>query len=228
MTESLPEAVLWDMDGTIIDSEPAWMRAETELVESFGHTWTPEDALLTVGFGLMECARILASRGVDLDEAEIVDRLTSRMIELLTTEQLWRPGALELMKEIQDAGIPQALVTMSFGSMAQHVADHIPFAPFSAIVAGDDVTHSKPHPEPYLIAADKLGVDPTRCVAIEDSVPGVTSAVAAGTMTIAIPHQTPLLEGDGYTVWPELSGRGLADLERVVLAAQSQQQGAGA
>ncbi|WP_111719661.1 HAD family phosphatase [Homoserinimonas sp. OAct 916] len=223
MTKMLPDAVLWDMDGTIIDSEPAWMRAESELVTSFGHAWTAEDAQLTVGFGLWECAGILVSRGVDLSEAEIIDRLTARVIELLTVEQLWRPGALEMMKQVQDARIPQALVTASFRSMAQHVADSIPFAPFDVIIAGDDVTHNKPHPEPYLMAAQKLGVDPTRSIAFEDSVPGTASAVAAGTMTIAVPHQSPLPEGAGYTLWSTLSGRGLGDLEHVVRGTQETQ-----
>lgn len=223
MTETLPEAVLWDMDGTIIDSEPAWMRAESELVTSFGETWTDEDAQLTVGHGLWECARILTTRGVDLGEAEIIDRLTRRVIELLSIEQIWRPGALELMKQVQDAGIPQSLVTASFRSMAQHVADCIPFAPFSHIVAGDDVTHSKPHAEPYLAAAERLGVSPARCIAFEDSVPGITSAVAAGTLAIAVPHQTPLPADARYTLWPTLAGRGMIDLEQVMLAGRDLQ-----
>jgi HAD superfamily hydrolase (TIGR01509 family) len=201
------------MDGTIVDTEPYWMVAEQELVGSFGGTWTHEDGLRLVGNGLPDSARILREAGVDLPVAEIIDRLSDRVMEQIRVEVPWRPGARELLRGIRDAGIPTALVTMSIGRMAHQVADAVPFAAFDHVVAGDDVAHSKPHPEAYLTAARLLGVDARDCVAIEDSAPGVASAAASGATTIAVPHHVPLPADDGYVLWDTLAGRSLADVE---------------
>jgi HAD superfamily hydrolase (TIGR01509 family) len=208
-----PAAVLWDMDGTIVDTEPYWMVAEQALVGSFGGTWTHEDGLRLVGNGLPDSARILQEAGVDLPAAEIIDRLSDRVMEQILVEVPWRPGARELLRGIRDAGIPTALVTMSIGRMARQVADAVPFDAFDHVVAGDDVVRSKPHPEAYLAAADLLGVDIRDCVAIEDSVPGVASAVASGATVIAVPHHVPLPADDAYVLWDTLAGRTLADVE---------------
>jgi HAD superfamily hydrolase (TIGR01509 family) len=207
-----PAAVLWDMDGTIVDTEPYWMVAEQELVGSFGGTWTHEDGLRLVGNGLPDSARILQEAGVDLPVAEIVDRLSDRVMEQIRVEVPWRPGARELLREIREAGIPTALVTMSIGRMAHQVAAAVPFDAFDHVVAGDDVTHSKPHPEAYLTAAGLLGVDIRDCVAVEDSAPGVASAVASGATVVAVPHHVPLPADDAYVLWDTLAGRVLADV----------------
>ena len=216
VTELLPAAVLWDMDGTLVDTEPYWLTAEAELVASFGGTWTHEDGLTLVGSGLWHAAGILQHRGVDLAEDEIVNRLTDRVMEQIETGVAWRPGALELLAELRDAGIPTALVTMSIRRMAEHVSSFIPFTAFDHIVAGDSVTHSKPHPEPYLLGAELLGVDAVRCVAIEDSTPGLASAVAAGAVAIGVPLHSPLEHGRGYTIWPTLTGRGISDISELL------------
>ncbi len=212
----LPAAVLWDMDGTIVDSEPYWMRAETELVESFGGVWTHSDGMLLVGSGLWGSAAILQGRGVDLDADSIVNRLTDRVQELLRDlGPPWRPGALPLLTELKAAGVPMALVTMSTERMARQVADLVGFPAFDTIVAGDMVTNSKPHPEAYLSAAGHLGVDPERCIAVEDSLPGIAAAVASGAVVIGVPHMIPLPESDHYELWPTLSGRTLAGFTAV-------------
>ena len=216
VTELLPAAVLWDMDGTLVDTEPYWLAAEAELVASFGGTWTAEDGLTLVGSGLWRVAGILQHRGVDLSEDEIVNRLTDRVMEQIETGVSWRPGALELLAELRDAGIPTALVTMSIRRMAEHVSSFIPFTAFDQIVAGDSVTHSKPHPEPYLLGAELLGVDAVHCVAIEDSTTGLASAVAAGAIAIGVPLHSPLEHGRGYTIWPTLGGRGISDISELL------------
>ncbi|RII94021.1 HAD family hydrolase [Clavibacter californiensis] len=213
MISNRPAAVLWDMDGTIVDTEPYWMVAEEALVGSFGGTWTPEDGLRLVGNGLDDSARILQEAGVDLPVQEIIDRLSDRVMEQILVEVPWRPGARELLRGIREAGIPTALVTMSIGRMARQVADAVPFDAFDHVVAGDDVSRSKPHPEAYLAAADLLGVDIRDCVAIEDSAPGVASATASGATVIAVPHHVPLPTDDAYVLWDTLAGRTLADLE---------------
>jgi HAD superfamily hydrolase (TIGR01509 family) len=210
------------MDGTIIDTEPHWMDAETQLIESFGGSWSHQEALSLVGQGLWHSARVLQSRGVTLTEDEIIDHLTVIVMEKLRAGGLpWRPGARELLLELRDAGIRTALVTMSVAKMAHLVAETIDFDAFEVVVAGDDVEHSKPHPAAYLRATELLGVDPADCVAIEDSPPGVASASAAGAATIGIPLHVPLLDDGSFTVWPSLAGRTVSDLAAVLASAKS-------
>ena len=211
----MPAAVLWDMDGTIVDTEPYWMSAETALVESFGGAWSHDDGLALVGSSMWHSARVLQSRGVDLPEQEIIDRLSARVGEQLLESVPWRPGAKELLVALRESGIPTALVTMSIRSLAELVVSAIPFDAFDAIVSGDDVEHGKPHPDPYLRGATALGVDVTQCVAIEDSEPGLASAVASGAVSIGVPHVVGLLEADTHTLWETLEGRTVADLAAV-------------
>ena len=208
----LPAAVFWDMDGTLVDTEPYWMTAETELVGSFGGSWSHEDGVQLVGSGLYHSARVLQSHGVDLSEDEIIERMTSRVLDQVTVEVPWRPGARELLAELGELGVPSALVTMSIRRMAEHIAAAVGASGFSAIVGGDDVTHSKPHPEPYELGAAALGVSPSDCVAIEDSAPGVASAVAAGAVVIAVPLHIPLTEDSAYDLWHDLDGRTADDV----------------
>ena len=204
------------MDGTLVDTEPYWLACEQTLVESYGGSWTYEDGLTLVGSGLWRSARILQEAGVRLDVDSIVSRLTDGVLERLRESVPWRPGALELVKAVRNAGIPTALVTMSVERMARAVADAFPFEAFDVVIAGDLVEHSKPHPEAYLTAARRLGVPPSRCVAIEDSAPGLASAVAAGAAVIGVPHIVPIPESADYVLWPTLEHRTIDDLTRVV------------
>jgi HAD superfamily hydrolase (TIGR01509 family) len=210
------------MDGTIVDTEPYWMSAETELVHSFGGTWSHEDALTLVGQGLWHSARVLQSRGVDMGGDAIIDLLTDVVQQRVVDEGIpWRPGARELLLALREASVPTALVTMSIGKLAAAVSREIGFPAFDVIVAGDDVTHAKPHPEAYLKAAGLLGVQPQDCVAIEDSGPGVGAAVASGAATIGVPLNVPLFDDGSFTVWPTLAGRTVADLGDVLVHARA-------
>ncbi|AMB58501.1 HAD family hydrolase [Microterricola viridarii] len=225
MTTDTPAAVLWDMDGTIVDTEPYWMQAESELVGSFGGVWTHEDGLKMVGNGLSVSAGILQGAGVRLDADEIIQRLTGRVQELLKSEGVpWRPGARELLAELSMQGIPCALVTMSMSPMAEQIVDLIGFPAFRLIVAGDHVAKPKPDPEAYLLAATQLGVPIERCVAFEDSVPGVAAAAASGAVTIGVPHIIELPAHSSYTLWPSLAGRTLSDIATVFVEASRNQE----
>ncbi|MCS5731292.1 HAD family phosphatase [Herbiconiux moechotypicola] len=221
MTALLPAAVLWDMDGTIVDTEPYWMLAQERLVESFGGTWTHEAAMTLVGSGLDRSAAILQEFGVRMESDAIIQLLSSEVMEQISHQVPWRPGALELLTAVHESGIPQALVTMSIGRMAHHVADYIPFPAFATVVSADVVTEMKPHPEAYLTAASLLGVDVTRSVAIEDSVTGVTSAVASGAVVIGVQHLLNLDDSGADRIWTTLDGRGLDDLAAVLADARS-------
>jgi HAD superfamily hydrolase (TIGR01509 family) len=184
-----PAAVLFDMDGTIVDTEPYWIASEFEVVEMHGGTWSIEHAKAVVGFDLLDAARYIATNGgIDVAPQDIVEMLLDRVVARLREEVPWRPGARELLAAVVSAGIPTALVTMSWRRFADEVVGCLPARSFTATVVGDEVTEGKPHPEPYLLAARKLGVDPRECVAIEDSPTGVRSALAAGCRVIAVPH----------------------------------------
>ena len=220
MTTLRPAAVLWDMDGTLVDTEPYWMVAEGELVGSFGGTWTDEDALQLVGSGLWHSARILQAKGVALTEDEIIEHLTTRVLEQVDVAVPWRPGARELLLELHELGVPTALVTMSIRRMAEHIAASIGFEGFAAIIGGDDVEHSKPHPQPYLLGAEALGVAASDCVALEDSAPGVASAVAAGAVVVAVPMHVDLIDDPAYDLH-DMSGLTAATLFDIYTARRS-------
>lgn len=215
----MPDAVLWDMDGTLVDTEPYWISAETDLVESFGRTWTYEDAMQLVGAGLWDSAETLRSHGVDMPADEIVSQLTETVMARIDAEGVpFRPGALELLTDLRAAGVRLALVTMSIRSMAEHVVKRMDDDPFEVLVTGDEVSRPKPHPDPYVHAAESLGVDVRRCVAIEDSRTGLAAAVASGAVSIAVPHAVSIPESPEHVVWTTLAGRSAADVAELFAA----------
>jgi HAD superfamily hydrolase (TIGR01509 family) len=180
-------AVLLDMDGTLVDTEPDWIACEQELVAAYGGTWTDDDAHDLVGTALLAAAGTIAAvGGVPLPPEEIVQRLLDGLVERVRRRIPWMPGARELLDALGEAGVPLALVTMSYRRLADAVLEGLPPGTFGAVVTGDEVRESKPHAEPYLRAASLLGVDPRSCVAIEDSPTGVASAEAAGCVTVAV------------------------------------------
>jgi HAD superfamily hydrolase (TIGR01509 family) len=216
VTARLPAAVLWDMDGTLVDTEPYWIECEFALVESYGGSWSEDHAHQLVGGDLLESAAYIAEHGrVPLPPQEIVRVLLDGVVARVREHIPWRPGAQELLTELATLRIPCALVTMSWRRFAEAVLDGLPAGTFSALVTGDEVDRPKPHPEPYLLAARMLGARPQDCVAIEDSPRGVTSAVAAGVPTLAVRHVLGLESGPGRTVVDTLTGWTAADLGKL-------------
>lgn len=214
----LPAAVLWDMDGTLVDTEPSWFAAERTIVAEAGGSWSEAQAKALVGSDLLASAAVIRRDGpVDLEPEVIVERMLDHVAADVTRRVPWRPGARELLFELVDLGVPCALVTMSWARLARAVVEALPPGTFTAVVTGDDVSHGKPHPEPYLAAARRLGVEPSECLAIEDSPTGVASSTAAGVPTVAVPLVVPVPPGPGLVVVPTLDGvdaRRLADLAR--------------
>jgi len=213
----LPAAVFWDMDGTLVDTEPYWINAEHAIVEEAGGVWNDEYAHQLVGNDLMVSAEFIRDNSpITLEPVEIVEDLLRRVIAQVTEHVPWRPGAIELLSALREAGVPNALVTMSWRSLADSVLAALPEGTFAAVITGDEVEHGKPHPEPYLAAARALGVEVGDCIAIEDSPTGVRSAVAAGVPTLAVPHVVPVPIIAGAVQAPSLRGLTPADLRRLL------------
>ena len=184
------QAVLWDMDGTLVDSEKVWAEVQIELLASLGAIWTVEDCLQLVGSDLRDAVKVWMSRipsGAITDE-ELAERMFRAVVDALKQEVEFRPGAIELLQALRKEEVPCALVSASYRVMIDAVLSHLPPDLFDVIVAGDEVTNGKPHPEPYLTAARELGVDPTQCVVIEDSNTGVQAGTAAGAYVVAVPQ----------------------------------------
>ena len=205
--EDAPTAVLWDMDGTLVDTEPYWIECERALVEQHGGTWTDENAMALVGNDLIDSGRYIRDHGgVDLPPEEIVELLLDAVVEHVLREVPWRPGARELLAALRSEGTPCALVTMSYERFVTPVLDALPHGSFDVVVTGDAVTRGKPHPEPYLHAARLLGVDPRECLAIEDSNTGARSAEAAGCRVLVVENHVPVEPGENRVFRESLRG----------------------
>ena len=200
-------AVLWDMDGTLVDTEPYWIASEFELVEEHGGTWTEEHALNLVGNDLLVSGRYIREHaGIDVEPSDIVEQLLDKVVARVRQRVPWRPGALELLADLRARDARCALVTMSYRRFAAPVLDALPGGTFEVVVTGDTVSQGKPHPEPYQKAASLLGVEPAGCVAIEDSNTGARSAEAAGCTVLVVPNHVPVLAGDRRVFADTLEG----------------------
>ena len=209
----LPAAVLWDMDGTLVDTEPEWIQAEFEIAHENGGTWSQEQALEMVGNDLMETGRYMREHaGISLEPDEIVEQLLDRVVERVSRQVPWRPGARELLDQLRGAGVRCALVTMSYRRFVAPILATLPADTFEVVVTGDVVSQGKPHPEPYLTAAALLGVAPADTVAIEDSNTGARSAEEAGCTVLVVQNHVPVLPGERRVFADSFEGMTLDDL----------------
>ncbi|MBV2367003.1 HAD family hydrolase [Streptomonospora nanhaiensis] len=218
-TGSPLQAVLFDMDGTLIDSESLWGRAESATVAALGGEWTHEDHRRNIGGASAQVARyILDLTGADAPPEEVAARMQAEFARALDDGAPLRPGAKELVALVAESGLPSALVTSTRRALVERAIGAIGLDSFDLSVAGDEVEANKPDPAPYLTAARLLGVDPAACVAFEDSAVGVASAMAAGCVTVAVPDQVELPPAPGLVVRDSLAGIDLAWLESLVSA----------
>ena len=206
-------AVLWDMDGTIVDTEPYWIEAEYALAERHGGTWDDQHALNLVGSDLLDSGRYIREHmGIDLEPAQIVEELLDGVVTRVEQDVPWCPGAVDLLDALGRQGVPCALVTMSYRRFVAPVLEALPPDTFRVVVTGDSVSRGKPHPEPYLTAARLLGVDPADCLAIEDSNTGARSAEAAGCTVLVVQNHVPVLPGPRRVFRDTLVGTTAVDL----------------
>jgi len=183
------DAVLFDMDGLTINSEPQWLEAEIELTAPYGYNWTTEDQAFCLGGPLSKVGQYMSDV---CNQAESGDWFHQRIIELMAKKvgdnAVFMPGAKELLKDLQLAGIPLALVSASPRIIVDAALKHVQPLPFKTTISSDDVKITKPNPEGYLKAAEQLGADIRNCLILEDSATGVQAARASGAKVIAVPH----------------------------------------
>jgi HAD superfamily hydrolase (TIGR01509 family) len=180
------------MDGLLVATEQVWVEVESAMVTDLGGSWGPEDQELLVGGPLERTVdhmlATLPRNGSTPDAAGLRNRLLDDMVARLRRGPVeWMPGAQRLLVEVAAAGVPRALVSSSRRPVVDAVLDAVGRELLPVTVSGDDVERTKPHPDPYLRAAQLLGVDPRACVALEDSLTGAASARAAGCRTVLVP-----------------------------------------
>ncbi|GGT06887.1 HAD family hydrolase [Nonomuraea spiralis] len=211
------EAVFFDMDGLLVDSERVWLEIETGVMARLGAQWTPQHQAHLVG-GSMERTLdyMLAVSGADVPPLTVQEWMVSGMVERLSQGVRVMPGAAELLDALRDEGVPVGLVTSSMREIAEAVLKGFGKDRFDVIVTAGDVERTKPDPEPYLKAAGLLGVEPVRCVVLEDSPNGVAAATAAGCAVVAVPSLLPVEPAPGRLVVSSLAEVGVADLRALI------------
>jgi HAD superfamily hydrolase (TIGR01509 family) len=206
-------AVLFDMDGLLVDTEPLWFETETEVMARLGAPWTVEDQERLLG-GSMEhtVGYLLAKATRPATPPEVARWMMDGMLSRAAAGRVVvRPGARELLAEVAAAAIPYALVTSSEREFAEAVITGTGFR-FPVTVTADESAATKPAPDPYLLAAKLLGVPPEQCVALEDSPNGVISATTAGCRVIAVPSLLSIPPAPGRLVVPSLTDIDVATL----------------
>jgi HAD superfamily hydrolase (TIGR01509 family) len=195
------QAVLFDLDGLLLDSEPVWYAVESEVVERLGGVWGEHHQAACIGGTLdASCRYILDLTGSAMTVAELTAMLLAGMVEHFHAGLPLHDGALELVDAVRARGVPTALVSSSYRVLVDAALDRIGQDRFDVVVVGDEITHGKPHPEPYLTACVRLAVEPGRSVVLEDAPSGVASAEAAGCVVVAVPSIAPIAASAGRRV----------------------------
>lgn len=195
------DAVFFDMDGLMVDSEPEWFQSEIEVVRPYGYTWLVEDQIACLGGPLSRVGQYMHDK---CNEAESAEYFTNELIrvqaERMRASTPTMPGAVELVQELQVHGIQTALVSASPRIIVDAVLDNLGHDLFPFSISSDDVERTKPHPDAYLKAAEISGVDISNCLIFEDSLTGMKAATSSGAFLIAVPHLVSIDESEKVRV----------------------------
>ncbi|MFF4406957.1 HAD family hydrolase [Streptoverticillium reticulum] len=211
------QAVLLDMDGTLVDTEGFWWEVEVAVFAELGHQLLEEYREVVVGGPMTRSASFLIkATGARIALAELTVLLNTRFAEMIGGGVPLMPGARRLLAELAAHSVPTALVSASHRQIIDRVLHTLGPEHFALTVAGDELTRTKPHPDPYLLAAARLGADPARCAVVEDTLTGVTAAEAAGCRVVAVPSVAPIPPAAGRTVVGSLEEVDLSFLQRLI------------
>ncbi|WP_406003213.1 HAD family hydrolase [Streptomyces sp. NBC_00829] len=208
---AFPAAVLFDMDGTLVDTEHLWLQATAEVSAELGHALTEEDVPEVLGRAVDHTAAHLhRTTRTSITADALAERLSDAFSSKVAAGVVPRPGALALLAELGDAAVPTALVSASPRRVVDLVLGSLGDHWFTLTLAAEDTRLTKPDPAPYLAAAERLGLDPAACVAVEDTPTGVASARAAGCSVLAVPSTVPIAEAERITLLDSLEQADLA------------------
>jgi HAD superfamily hydrolase (TIGR01509 family) len=215
---TLPAAILWDMDGTLLDSEKLWDIPLYEAAERLGGTLSLPARQAMVGSNVPTTLDILfTDLGLVPSEADLADTaayIDKRMAELMSGRLPFQPGAVEALDLVRSTGLPTALVTSTERALTELALDTLGRKYFDIVICGDEVNaRNKPLPDPYLLAARALSVSPADSLAIEDSPTGAASATTAGCHVLVVPSEVPVPPAPRRTFRTSLTGLTLTDLE---------------
>lgn len=208
-----PKAVFFDMDGTLIDSEPLWFENEVKLMAQFDYEWTLEDQTNCVGGPIQKTGNYMAAIVKGENRPEFFMEALIAMVSSDFEQRLaFMPGALELLKDLSSQGINLALVSASPRQMLEATSRVLQGRYFELLISSDDVVDPKPNPECYLKAAKHFNLDISQCLILEDSKTGVLSAQASGAKVVAIPHLVEIQANDQVVVIETLAGMSVEQL----------------
>ncbi|MGP9021388.1 HAD family hydrolase [Streptomyces sp. BR1] len=208
-------AVLFDMDGTLVDTEAAWVEVVEQVSARHGYVLAGAGRRAVYGRSVEDTAAML-SEPLNEQQAVLAAELGDGFAARLADGAEPRPGAVRLLSVLREHGVPTALVSASPRAVVDKVAASLAGHRFDAVYGAEDTVRTKPAPDPYLAAAAALGAEPSRCVAVEDTVTGVTSAEAAGCAVLAVPSMEPIAPAAGRTVLASLEEADLALLRSLI------------
>ena len=201
MTNNFFEAVFFDMDGLMVDSEPEWLLSETEVTAAFGYRWLEADQIACLGGPLSKVGQYMHDKCGQQESPQfftqtLIDTQVARMRGNTPT----MPGAIKLVRELQSHGVKTALVSASPRNIVDAVLDNLGHELFPFSISSDDVVETKPNPEGYLKAATITGSDISNCLIFEDSLTGMSAAIASGAFLIGVPHLISIEESERVRV----------------------------
>ena len=195
------DAVFFDMDGLLVDSEPEWLKSESEITAAYGYQWTSQDQVACLGGPLSRVGQYMHDK---CNQAETPDFFTNKLVEVqsekMRSHTPFMPGAYELVKDLQKNGVKTGLVSASPRIIVDAVLDNVGAELFPFSISSDDVERTKPHPDAYLKAAQLTNSAIENCLVFEDSLTGVGAATSSGAWLVAVPHLVHVDESERVRV----------------------------
>jgi len=195
------DAVFFDMDGLLVDSEPEWLKSESEITAAYGYQWTSQDQVACLGGPLSRVGQYMHDK---CNQAETPDFFTNKLVEVQSEKMRsytpFMPGAYELVKDLQKNGVKTGLVSASPRIIVDAVLDNVGAELFPFSISSDDVERTKPHPDAYLKAAQLTNSAIENCLVFEDSLTGVGAATSSGAWLVAVPHLVHVDESERVRV----------------------------
>ena len=207
------DAVFFDMDGLLVDSEPEWLLSEIEVTAPYGYTWLPEDQVACLGGPLTRVGQYMFDKcGQQQSPEYFTQTLIDTQVARMRGNTPTMPGAISLLKELQRNGVKTALVSASPRNIVDAVLDNLGHDLFPFSISSDDVTNTKPNPECYIKAAQICGVEISNCLVFEDSLTGMNAAIASGAFLVGVPHLVSIQESEKVRVIKSLEQLSFAKL----------------